>query len=159
MFGTCQVHTHDTSQVLASRIEDALERNLPLDGLTSNKAELPPHMQCDAGLPAAVLSHSAPHSASTAYVCCNELLSLAWVSCQSARCWRRPKPETLKRRQEERKAAAAGNRGVRGSARISKVSCIRVNGNATIQSEFSRVLQLSRAPGQLLILFAGAPRC
>ena len=35
-------------QVLASRIEDALQRNLPLDGLTSNKAELPPHMQCDA---------------------------------------------------------------------------------------------------------------
>jgi hypothetical protein len=34
-------------QVLASRIEDALQRNLPLDGLTSNKAELPPHMQCD----------------------------------------------------------------------------------------------------------------
>lgn len=35
-------------QVLASRIEDALDRNLPLDGLTGDKQELPPHMRCGA---------------------------------------------------------------------------------------------------------------
>lgn len=32
--------------MLAARIEDALNRNLPLDGLTGDKAELPPHMRC-----------------------------------------------------------------------------------------------------------------
>lgn len=63
-------------QVLAARIKDALNRNLPLDGLSGDKAQLPPHMQ--------------------------------------------PKPETLKRRQDERKAEAAGRRGIRGAARIGK---------------------------------------
>lgn len=60
-------------QVLASRIEDALQRNLPLDGLTGDKHELPPHM--------------------------------------------RPKPETLKRRADERRAERSGRRGTRGAAR------------------------------------------
>ncbi len=33
-------------QVLAGRIEDALKRDLPLDGLSGDKHTLPPHMKC-----------------------------------------------------------------------------------------------------------------
>lgn len=36
----------ERAQVLATRIEDALQRNLPLDGLTGDKHQLPPHMRC-----------------------------------------------------------------------------------------------------------------
>jgi len=61
-------------QVLAGRIEEALKRDLPLDGLSGDKQDLPAHM--------------------------------------------RPKPETLKRRKEERLAErSSSGRGRRGSAR------------------------------------------
>ena len=34
------------AQILAQRIEDALARGLPLDGLTGDKHVIPEHMRC-----------------------------------------------------------------------------------------------------------------
>lgn len=120
--------------MLAARIEDALNRNLPLDGLSGDKAQLPPHMQCvlDSHHPPAmsklsgILVHPCSHSTCEKNEFSHARGANAWRSMQNLRqcllfaC--RPKPETLKRRQDERKAEAAGRRGTRGAARIGKVS-------------------------------------
>lgn len=50
-------------RVLAERIEEALQRGLPLDALSANKHVLPQHMRCGAGLRSGAC-------AATLYGCC-----------------------------------------------------------------------------------------
>ena len=91
----------------------ALTSNLPLDELSAAKSVLPPSMRCALsamhGAQAPAQTHACAHTPHpVAAPCCSTRVS--------AGC--RPKPETLKRRADEAKAAQHARRGTRGAARV-----------------------------------------